>query len=486
MPISKHDLVTEFGVLMDAGNAALFLGAGMSAGSGLPGWAAVAKELRTGATIPDSVQDGALVAEYYAMRRGGHAALDAELLRILGHAPGTSRALQRLCEIDVPEFWTTNYDTLIEGHLPTRGTVVISGDADYTSKRTLPAKRRVIKIHGNLAQPTRSGSRRWTTPPIMTRSDFERYPVEHPVLWSVLRAAYLSRSMLFLGISFDDPNLHVLLALARSLPADKGSPNHYAVMRVPTDPDERDLWQFRRDDLEDSGVEICEITDFSELDGICGDLALRNRPPNLFVSGTTGSDDLPGSPGHLDPDPTVTEAALQLGSRLARLSPDFGLQSLAGPSAIAVAEGMRSVLALEEYDPRRIVFHYRRRGDAPPPRLPSRNGTAIYWGDEVEDVRSRVFRSCRALALLGAAGNRSMREVVEAREMGLPVIPLAFTGSAAAELWSTASPSTLLGFTSHRVEAYWSRLMVPGAVGVDAAAELIRLAMFLGQMPDLG
>ncbi len=478
MPISKHDLVTEFGNLIEAGNAAMFLGAGISVGAGLPGWGHVAETLRRGASIPDSVTDGSMVAEYYAMRRGGHAALDAELLTILGITPGTSKALQRLTEIEVPEFWTTNYDSLIEQHLPARGTVVISGDADYSSKRTIPAKRRVIKIHGDLTQPSRSGSRRWTTPPVMTRGDFERYPVDHPILWSVLRAAYLSRSMLFLGISFDDPNLHVLLALARSLPADKGSPHHYAVMRTPNDPVEQDLWRFRRDDLEDSGVEICEINDFSELDGICDDLARMARPMNVFVAGSTRSDSSRSDSGDNDPL-GVVQAARQFGARLARLDPRLSLQSLAGPSAIEVARGMRSVMSHDEYDPYRLVFHYRRRPNGPVPRLPERIGTAIYWDEEVEDLRTRIFSTCRALVLIGSAGQRSGAEIEEAIALGLPVIPLAATGEAAESLWLNAQPPDLLGLNSARAWYLWERLNAPGAAGVDAAVELLRLAMFM-------
>ena len=47
-------------------------------------------------------------------------------------------------------------------------------------------------------------------------------------MWTVLRASYFSRSMLFMGFSFTDPNVDILLRLARTL-GTAGGDRHYAV-----------------------------------------------------------------------------------------------------------------------------------------------------------------------------------------------------------------------------------------------------------------
>lgn len=124
MPISTHELVAEFGALMGAGNAPPFVGDGVSQGAGLPGREGVVSRLRAGASIPAKVTDGPLVAEYHAMRRGGHRALDAELLSILGGVfAGPTRALQRLAHIDVPEFWTVTPESMLGSTSERTGTL---------------------------------------------------------------------------------------------------------------------------------------------------------------------------------------------------------------------------------------------------------------------------------------------------------------------------------------------------------------------------
>lgn len=108
MPISKTRLVAEFGALVEARSAALFIGAGVFVGAGLPSWSDIATVLRDRADIPREVKDASVVAEYFAMEEGGHPALEATLLRLLTHNPSKSTpALRSLANIPVLEFWTT-------------------------------------------------------------------------------------------------------------------------------------------------------------------------------------------------------------------------------------------------------------------------------------------------------------------------------------------------------------------------------------------
>lgn len=470
MTISKTTLISEFGSLVEARSAALFIGAGISVGAGLPAWSEIADALRKRANIPPEVTDASLVAEYFALREGGHAALDAALLKILAQAsPQATRALRSLVEIPVLEFWTTNYDTLIEENLPTEGTVVVADDADYARKRSIRTERRVIKIHGTLASSDAGGPHRWAAPPIMTRGDFERYPQEHPILWPVLKAGYLSRSMLFLGISFDDPNLHVLQALSRAIPESQGGPPHYAVMRVPKTPAELDVWQWRRDDLEGSGVRICEVQSFDELDGITVDLARRSRPRQIFVGGSWR--------GVAEPERSK-ELAIAIGAGLAHLAPDFAIQSLAGSAAIDLATGMREAMTAKEYSPNRIVFHYRRKHGAAAPALPSRMGTSVYWDENVDTLRAKAISSCRALLVLGG-GDWTEEEVAIARKHDIPIVPLASTGGFSRELWQSCDARALSGTGDPEIAELWGRLGEPGVRSTTAATQILKRLTFI-------
>lgn len=75
--------------------------------------------------------------------------------------------------------------------------------------------------------------------PIITRSDFEAYDRVHLRLWAALQVQYLRSCFLFLGFSFADPNIEVLLKLFRRLGAE--APRHCTVLRKPSNTDEETL-----------------------------------------------------------------------------------------------------------------------------------------------------------------------------------------------------------------------------------------------------
>jgi len=63
MPIEPFQLVEDYGEAVLSGNAALFIGAGISQGAGLPGWGALLDPIRVGCNVPEH-HDLPLVAEY--------------------------------------------------------------------------------------------------------------------------------------------------------------------------------------------------------------------------------------------------------------------------------------------------------------------------------------------------------------------------------------------------------------------------------------
>ncbi|WP_133017385.1 hypothetical protein [Mycobacteroides abscessus] len=52
MPIEPFELVEEYGEAVLSGNAALFIGAGISQGAGLPGWDGLLDPIRTQCNVP--------------------------------------------------------------------------------------------------------------------------------------------------------------------------------------------------------------------------------------------------------------------------------------------------------------------------------------------------------------------------------------------------------------------------------------------------
>lgn len=461
MPIGQRQVVEGFGAAALANNGVVFVGAGMSMGAGYPSWDDLAEPLRAGADIPALVADAPLVANYYGANLG-RSALEASLLAVFAAIgdPHPTAALRNIARVPVTEFWTTNYDWLLERCLPVA--TRITRDDDYASHRDKIAAQRLTKMHGTLSDPAGSGSLRWEQPPTITRHDFETYETTHRRMWSVLQALFLSRSFLFVGLSFADPNVELLLRLSRSIP--EQGPPHYTVLRRSADTEQRRVDELRRDDLETSGVAVYEIDAFEELDEFAALLARRTREPVLYV---TGSYD--------EANHDVRNLVRNIGSRLAT-DPDIKISSLAGPAGLDLSRAFKDTVT-DGYSPDRLRFYFRRRSE-PPANLPQRMGTSIHENLDREPLREMVIDDARAVLAVAGATN-TCAEVDHAIDRGIPVIPVATSGGSAQEIWAARGPE-ILRIDGSDTTALWGRLNDPDQnVAAAAAVRLIRQCMFL-------
>ncbi len=198
-----RELVEQFA----RGNGAIFVGAGLSIGTGLPGWGDLVCRLAAeieGYPTDASYQD---IAQYYANEHGPHrlvTRLREELDTFKLKPTSVHEALVRL---PVNPIFTTNYDDLLEQALRTAkrrfDLVVGSGDPGFWSSDRL----QLVKLHGDLSQPKSI---------VITAEDYERYFDDHPALARQLAGALQTRTVLFLGYSATDPDFRQLLTRVRS------------------------------------------------------------------------------------------------------------------------------------------------------------------------------------------------------------------------------------------------------------------------------
>jgi len=461
MSISERELLRLYGGAVTAGNATLFVGAGLSLDAGLPTWEALLADMRQRADIPPLLRDLPLVAQYIVQNvAGGREALESDILHKLSSAgPRESVGHGWLAELPVDEIWTTNYDNLMERALPSA--TVIASDDDL-KERQRPSRRRILKMHGSLslAQPPS-----WRQPPVITRRDYEEYEASHPRLWAALKAAYLTRSMLFLGFSFADPNIELLLRLSRLLNA--GASEHFTVLRRPSEPEQERMHELQVKDLERSGVAVYEIADFAELEPFLRRLLRRTRSQTLFVGGSDrdGSD--------------ISSVTRSLGHQLSAVN--LSLASLAGPSAMRLSYAFgRALLAEQRYRADRVNFYFR-RSSKPPPALEERIGTAIYSALDQDALYTSVVSSCRAALFIGG-GDRTEAEIATTRALGVPMVPLAMSGGAAQKAWSIMRlEDSGIAVEEHGSEHRdWELLANSDKdVAVSAALRLVQRAMFI-------
>ncbi len=190
--------------------AILFVGAGVSIGVGLPSWTALIEHLQQELGLPadegGSQSLGHLVlAEYYRIRTGSIGPLRSWMDRewkVSEERVRESRIHQLIVGLDFPLIYTTNYDRNLETafDLARRPYVKIANARDLALARSHDTQ--IIKFHGDFDDDQSL---------VLTESDyFSRLAFDSP-LDVRFRADAMSRTVLFIGYSMQDPNIRLLL-----------------------------------------------------------------------------------------------------------------------------------------------------------------------------------------------------------------------------------------------------------------------------------
>lgn len=198
-----------------AGRLSLFLGAGVSAGAGIPSWAqlltAINRELgheavdEARATRLDPRDFAALVERRFQTSRGKNPDFGKTLASKLR---SDRHSLQHglIAALPVHEVVTTNFDNLFELAARSAGRTLSVLPADPQPD----AERWLLKIHGSVDQP---GSI------VFTRAAYLDAPREQGALFGLVQAMLLTRHMLFIGYSLSDEDFHeVVYDVRRAMP----------------------------------------------------------------------------------------------------------------------------------------------------------------------------------------------------------------------------------------------------------------------------
>lgn len=461
MPISERELLDQYGGAVITRNASLFVGAGMSLEAGFPGWGALLEEPMKQADIP-SMTDLPLAAQYYVLSTpGGREALESHILKDLSSIPPIpTKGHELIRRLAVGDIWTSNYDCLLERAIPDARVIA---NEDDLAKRSVASSEHITKMHGSLKNSSPSG---WLELPTITRSDYEQYEARHPRIWTALRATYMTRAFLFLGFSFSDPNIEILLRLSRTL-LHAGAPEHFTVIRKPVDPTELRNHELRVQDLESSGIAVHEIQEYSDIVPFLERLVQRTRKARLFISGSNEA----------KPDSVRTLGWL-IGHRISEAP--IEVVSLAGPAGLAVSFPFgHSMQANDEYSPERIRFYFR-KSSSPPPPIGQRMGTAVYTDWTREEILANVLPECRAVLVLGG-GDRTRDEIDRAMDLRLPVIPVPVTEGSAMSVYADLTIERLLGREASAAdERDWNNLNdTDENVVATAVLRLVRRTMYL-------
>ena len=185
------------------GQLVLFVGAGASAGAGVPTWQELLTTLSAGYVTPDELEQlkSLDLRDQAAILKRRYQRIPIDFTRALNETLRTSRyALVHalLASLPVNEAVTTNFDTLLEEAMRTadRPLAVLPNDPIGGGGRWL------LKLHGSLGQDDGV---------VLSRAEYLEMTARHGALFGLVQALLLTRHMLFVGYSLKDEDFHQLV-----------------------------------------------------------------------------------------------------------------------------------------------------------------------------------------------------------------------------------------------------------------------------------
>ena len=271
------------------GKAALFAGAGLSREGGCVDWKGLMKDIAADLGLDVDVEaDLIAVAQYHYNKRRTRSTLNRKLIDEFTDGVKFTENHRQIANLPIRTVWTTNYDQLIEEAFVNARKRF---EAKHDPKHLGQSKRRVdvtiYKMHGDASQPDNA---------VLTKQDYELYNVTRRAFTQIFESDLISKTFLFLGFSFTDPNIeyilsriHVLIGTgddhycimrreskAKGLKGKKLADHEYAARKQ----------QLRIDDLGRYNIRTILIDDYTEITQILLELNKRVHLKDVFVSGS--------------------------------------------------------------------------------------------------------------------------------------------------------------------------------------------------------
>lgn len=287
--VKVEAFIQDFAKEIEDNNAAIFAGAGLSVGNGFVDWKGLLRPLAEELSLDiDQESDLVRVAQYHVNHHGDNR---SDLIQAIlnGFATKTAKITpnhQILARLPIGTYWTTNYDSCIEDALQAAGK---SADVKHASEHlltTLHGRQAVVyKMHGHYRDPQHA---------VLTKADFETYHIKRADFLTALGGDLMSKTFLFIGYSFGDPNLDYVLG--RLYTKYQGiARKHYCFVREeaarPSDkPGELDYRKAKQTlfirDLERYNIRAVMVQRYEEITEILRQIETRYKSRTIFVSGS--------------------------------------------------------------------------------------------------------------------------------------------------------------------------------------------------------
>lgn len=395
-------------------NLSVFVGAGLSVSAGLPSWHDLVKPLADELDIPLNGIPLERALEYICGEsKSKYSMLIYELKKKIAEAhPQASHYL--ISQLNLRRIWTTNYDDLLEKAFQQSNydLEVVTNDDQWFNVDS--SKHQLIKMHGSLSSISDNYD-----DIVLLESQYEKFEHSRRRIFEQLKQDICNKSFLFFGVSFNDINMRRLWASIWNQ-RKAGHPSMLFTV-PPTNDDEKKIYKFWKKDIERYGIEVIELTNYSEINEFLKRISIKHSGKIIAGMG-------------IYKDDTFKELCTDLGGLLAENG--YTYHSGGGKNiSDFIAQGMWDRRPEIKNDLDRIVFYYRENGGSTNPQ----KGKVIYVGENYTEMRRRLISPEKLCLLLGESNNGQtglLEEVRIAREKKCNILAIPFTGSISEETYN--------------------------------------------------
>ena len=181
------------------GRLVVFVGAGVSNNSGIPTWSKLINEMKEGCEAEKETDD-LKIAQLFKDARGEKEYMD-KVKDVLKYNKVVPNAIHKsILDLNPCHIITTNYDNLIEQEIDNESKQfdIIKGDSDMPD---MSYPNSLIKMHGDFDRNNI----------VLTESDYYNYARNFPLIRSFVLSLFASKLVVFIGFSFSDLNLKMIL-----------------------------------------------------------------------------------------------------------------------------------------------------------------------------------------------------------------------------------------------------------------------------------
>lgn len=285
--MSKEELIRNYTKAIREGNAAIFGGAGLSRPSGFVDWKGLLKPLAVDIKLDiEKEHDLLSVAQYYRNQRRTRHGINQAIMDAFSKDVATNENAKIVTRLPIFTYWTTNYDEVIEnGIKEANRNPDVKSESDQLSNMKRDRDAIVYKMHGDVNRPANA---------VLTKEDYELYEFRRPLFRTALKGDLVSKVFLFIGFSFEDPNLDYILSQIHSL-LGENVPDHYCFFKRVQEADYKDPTEYgydkakqdmQEENLRNYGIQTVFVDSYDEITEILREIEKASKMKNVFISGS--------------------------------------------------------------------------------------------------------------------------------------------------------------------------------------------------------